>query len=139
MRRKRRALNLRQAREVGAQDIAVERHAHALADARHIDEAGAFQLLEMVRERCGADFVRMVQGAAGQRRVGAADLLEDLVAACQHDDARVTEFDTSCFSGEYVTGDVTREYLERLQVERSDAAKSLRREPRGKLKVIRGT
>jgi amidophosphoribosyltransferase len=65
--------------------------------------------------------------------------LEDLVAACQHDDARVAEFDTSCFSGEYVTGDVTPEYLERLQVERSDAAKSLRRERRGRLKVIRGS
>jgi amidophosphoribosyltransferase len=65
--------------------------------------------------------------------------LEDLVAACHHDDSRVTEFDTSCFSGEYVTGDVTPEYLERLQIERSDAAKSLRRERRGKLKVIRGT
>jgi amidophosphoribosyltransferase len=65
--------------------------------------------------------------------------LEDLVAACQHDDSRVTEFDTSCFSGEYVTGDVTPEYLERLQTERSDVAKSLRRERRGKLKVIRGT
>jgi amidophosphoribosyltransferase len=65
--------------------------------------------------------------------------LEDLVAACQHDDARVAEFDTSCFSGEYVTGDVTPEYLERLQVERSDAARSLRRERRGKLKVIRGS
>ncbi len=33
--------------------------------------------------------------------------LDDLVAACQHDDAQVTEFDTSCFSGEYVTGDIT--------------------------------
>src|SRR3569833_2461539 len=65
--------------------------------------------------------------------------LEDLVAACQHDDSRVAEFDTSCFSGEYVTGDVTPEYLERLQVERSDAAKSLRRERRGRLKVIRGS
>src|SRR5579862_6655886 len=64
--------------------------------------------------------------------------LEDLVAACHHEDSRVVEFDTSCFSGEYVTGDVTPEYLERLQVERSDAAKSLRRERRGKLKVIRG-
>jgi amidophosphoribosyltransferase len=64
--------------------------------------------------------------------------LDDLVSACQHDDARVAEFDTSCFSGEYITGDVTPEYLERLQVERSDEAKSLRREPRSKLKVIRG-
>ncbi|HKT72838.1 MAG TPA: amidophosphoribosyltransferase [Steroidobacteraceae bacterium] len=64
--------------------------------------------------------------------------LEDLVAACRHDDARVAEFDTSCFSGEYVTGDVTPDYLERLQLERSDEAKTLRREHRGKLKVIRG-
>jgi len=33
--------------------------------------------------------------------------LEDLIAACKHEDARIQEFDTSCFSGEYVTGDVT--------------------------------
>src|ERR1700754_5133022 len=65
--------------------------------------------------------------------------LEDLVSACRHDDAQVTEFDTSCFSREYITGNVTPEALERLQIERSDAAKSLRRERRGKLKVIRGT
>jgi amidophosphoribosyltransferase len=62
--------------------------------------------------------------------------LDDLVAACRHDDAQVTEFDTSCFSGEYVTGDVTPEYLARLQTERSDEAKSERREGRGSLKVV---
>jgi amidophosphoribosyltransferase len=65
--------------------------------------------------------------------------LEDLIAACQHEDARVREFDTSCFSGEYVTGDVTPEYLERLQLERADAAKHARRTRRGKLKVVRGS
>jgi amidophosphoribosyltransferase len=62
--------------------------------------------------------------------------LEDLIAACKHEDARIEEFDTSCFSGEYVTGDVTPEYLERLQLERSDAAKHARRGRRGKLKVV---
>ncbi len=62
--------------------------------------------------------------------------LEDLVAACRHDDAQVTDFDTSCFSGEYVTGDVTPEYLARLQSERSDQAKKERREGRGPLKVV---
>jgi amidophosphoribosyltransferase len=62
--------------------------------------------------------------------------LEDMVAACRHDDAHVTEFDTSCFSGEYVTGDITPEYLERLQLERSDEAKARRREGRGALKVV---
>jgi len=65
--------------------------------------------------------------------------LEDLIGACKHEDARIQEFDTSCFSGEYVTGDVTPEYLERLQLERSDAAKHARRERRAKLKVVRGS
>ena len=53
--------------------------------------------------------------------------LEDLIRAVQHHDASVTEFDTSCFSGEYVTGDVTAEYLARLEAERSDVAKAERR------------
>src|SRR5271170_7762946 len=64
--------------------------------------------------------------------------LDDLIAACKHEDARIQEFDTSCFSGEYVTGDITPEYLERLQLERSDAAKVARRERHSKLKVVRG-
>jgi amidophosphoribosyltransferase len=64
--------------------------------------------------------------------------LDDLIAACQHEDARVAEFDTSCFSGEYVTSDVTPEYLERLQLERSDEAKKLRGDRR-LLKVIRAS
>src|ERR1700722_1229153 len=74
--------------------------------------------------------------------IGAAWLiyqdLPSLVAACQHDNAKITEFDTSCFSGSYITGDVTPEYLQRLQNERSDAAKALRRdERRGSLRVVR--
>jgi amidophosphoribosyltransferase len=52
--------------------------------------------------------------------------LEDLKRAVRHHDAQVTEFDTSCFSGQYVTGDVTAEYLARLQAERSDQAKAQR-------------
>jgi amidophosphoribosyltransferase len=54
--------------------------------------------------------------------------LEDLVAACQHDTAAITEFDASCFSGIYVTGDITPEYLERLERERNDDAKAQRRD-----------
>ncbi|MFM7626459.1 MAG: amidophosphoribosyltransferase [Gammaproteobacteria bacterium] len=63
--------------------------------------------------------------------------LTDLMQACRHDDARVNEFDTSCFSGQYITGDVTPEYLARLQQNRSDAAKASRRGP-STLKVVRG-
>ena len=39
---------------------------------------------------------------------------------------RITAFDTSCFSGEYVTGDVTREFLARIEHERSDGVRAQR-------------
>jgi amidophosphoribosyltransferase len=56
--------------------------------------------------------------------------LDDLVRACQHHDSQIQKFDTSCFSGEYVTGDVTPDYLLRLQEERSDEAKAKRKQLR---------
>jgi amidophosphoribosyltransferase len=65
--------------------------------------------------------------------------LSDLIAACQHDDSRVVEFDTSCFSGEYVTGDVTPEYLAQLQEQRSDSAKARRRSAQLPLRLISGS
>jgi amidophosphoribosyltransferase len=52
--------------------------------------------------------------------------LDDLVAAVKWKTSPVEQFDTSCFSGEYVTGDITAEYLQWLQNERSDAAKQQR-------------
>jgi amidophosphoribosyltransferase len=64
--------------------------------------------------------------------------LDDMVAACRHDNAQIEEFDTSCFSGEYATGDVTFEYLDRLQRARSDEARSRRRLARMGLKAISG-
>jgi amidophosphoribosyltransferase len=57
--------------------------------------------------------------------------LIDLVGACRHDKTRIEEFDTSCFSGHYVTGDVSPEYLRRLEEHRSDAAKAQRRDAPG--------
>ena len=53
--------------------------------------------------------------------------LDDLVRACLHHDSHIEQFDTSCFSGEYVTGDITPAYLKRLEDERSDQAKAKRR------------
>ncbi len=46
--------------------------------------------------------------------------LEDLVRAVRYDNGDIAEFDTSCFSGHYVTGDVTPAYLARLAAMRSD-------------------
>ena len=48
--------------------------------------------------------------------------LDDLIDACQEGNAGITRFDTSCFSGEYITG-VEDGYLEDLQNRRSDQAK----------------
>ena len=52
--------------------------------------------------------------------------LGDLIEAVQYDQGEITQFDTSCFSGEYVTGDVTDEYLKKLEATRSDKAKKER-------------
>ena len=41
----------------------------------------------------------------------------------RHDNSDIREFDTSCFSGEYVTGDVTDEYLDEVERRRNDSAK----------------
>ena len=66
--------------------------------------------------------------------------LRDLVESVRHQRANVTHFDTSCFSGEYVTGDVTPEYLARVQAERSEQAKTRKRGAgRGSLKAVGST
>ncbi len=53
--------------------------------------------------------------------------LPDLIEACRIGNTRIDTFDTSCFSGEYVTG-VDRQYLEALESARSDAVRSQRRD-----------
>ena len=52
--------------------------------------------------------------------------LPDLIEACREGNDRIRRFDTSCFSGEYVTG-VKDGYLEKLQQVRSDEARTQRR------------
>jgi amidophosphoribosyltransferase len=48
--------------------------------------------------------------------------LDDLIDACREGNTGIKRFDTSCFSGEYITG-VEDGYLEDLQFRRSDKAK----------------
>lgn len=48
--------------------------------------------------------------------------LDDLIAACRDGNAAIGRFDTSVFSGEYITG-VKPGYLDELERERSDLAK----------------
>ena len=66
-----------------------------------------------------------------QKEIGADYLiyqdLEALKRAVSHDNSSITGFDDSCFSGNYITNDVSVEYLEELQNSRNDAAKRQRR------------
>ena len=50
--------------------------------------------------------------------------LEDLIEAVRYDKHPIESFETSCFSGEYLTGDVDEEYLVMLEQQRSDNAKA---------------
>ena len=52
--------------------------------------------------------------------------LHGLIRSVRHDNSAITEFDASCFSGEYVTGEVTEAYLHDLEERRNDNAKQAR-------------
>jgi amidophosphoribosyltransferase len=52
--------------------------------------------------------------------------LDDLVAAVAEGNEHLTDFDTSCFSGQYVTG-LDDGYLDRIAALRADVAKAERR------------
>src|SRR5574340_248688 len=45
--------------------------------------------------------------------------LDDLKAAVQKCNPQIVKFDCSCFDGEYITGDITAEYLDRVEAARA--------------------
>jgi amidophosphoribosyltransferase len=49
--------------------------------------------------------------------------IEDLIEAVRYDKHPIDHFETSCFTGEYITGDVDRAYLDTLEQQRSDNAR----------------
>jgi amidophosphoribosyltransferase len=76
--------------------------------------------VEQVRELIGADWLIYQD-------------LDDLIGSVHYENSDIDEFDTSCFSGHYVTGDVTEAYLQRLESQRSDGAKADREARRRRL------
>jgi len=48
--------------------------------------------------------------------------IEDLISSAHKGNTKITEFDTSCFTGEYVTGDVSTDYLEHIESTRNNYA-----------------
>jgi len=49
--------------------------------------------------------------------------IEDMIESVRQGNPDIENFDTSCFNGEYVTGDITPDYLQALEQRRSDMAK----------------
>ena len=105
------------ARDAGANKVYL---ASAAPPVRHpnvygIDMPVASELIaygrteQQVQEEIGADWLIY------QR-------LEDLVSSCREGNEHIEEFDTSVFSGQYVTG-IGEDYLDELELQRSDAAK----------------
>jgi amidophosphoribosyltransferase len=52
--------------------------------------------------------------------------LADLIEAAREGNPKIKQFDASCFDGVYITGDVSQEYLDRIERARNDSAKTER-------------
>ena len=61
--------------------------------------------------------------------------LDDLIESVRFEDSEVKDFDTSCFSGDYVTNDVTQTYLQKIELQRNDAAQSKQEKERKQIEI----
>ena len=106
------------AREAGAKKVYVASAAPAVRypNVYGIDMPSASELIahnrttEEVAETIGADWVIYQD-------------IEDLVDSASRGNKKIKTFDTSCFTGEYVTGDVSKDYLAHIESMRNDSAK----------------
>lgn len=88
-----------------------------------IDMAAAHELIAHNRSE------EEVAVAIGADRLIFQDIA-DLEEAVRRGNPQLQRFDTSCFTAEYVTGDIDRRYLEALERQRSDTAKLKRNHQR---------
>ena len=68
--------------------------------------------VEQIREAIGADWLIFQD-------------IEDLLKSSNRGNPKIKRFDTSVFDGEYITGDIDKQYLENLEKLRSDTAKNI--------------
>ena len=57
--------------------------------------------------------------------------INDLISSAQRGNKKIKQFDTSCFTGEYVTGDVSADYLAHIESIRNDTAKEIQNSDEG--------
>lgn len=79
--------------------------------------------------------VEQIQELIGADRLFYQDL-NDLIASATEGNPQISDFDTSCFSKHYVTGDISDEYLQGLEALRNDDAKKLRVKPPSRLRDV---
>jgi amidophosphoribosyltransferase len=91
-----------------------------------IDMPAAHELIAHARSE------EEVATAIGADRLVFQDLA-DLEKAVRRGNSELIRFDTSCFTAEYVTGDIDRGYLDSLERQRSDGAKLKREKGEGKV------
>jgi amidophosphoribosyltransferase len=82
--------------------------------------------------------VEELQALLGADRLIYQDL-PDLVEAVRAGNPQITRFDTSVFTGEYITQDITTEYLNQLELFRSDAAKEARKRAASQMIELQST
>ena len=110
---------IRMAREAGARKVYFASAAPPVRfpNVYGIDMPAASELIANGRT------VEQIEELIGADRLIYQDLY-GLIRSVRHDNSDISQFDTSCFSGEYVTEDVTAEYLRELEESRCDEAKA---------------
>ena len=73
------------------------------------------------------------------RLIGADKLifqdLHSLIISVQQENPAIREFDASVFTGQYVTGDITQDYLDKVAEQRNDSAKKMREKDATNLEI----
>ena len=73
------------------------------------------------------------------RLIGADKLifqdLNSLIISVQQENPAIREFDASVFTGQYVTGDITQDYLDKIAEQRNDSAKKKREKDATNLEI----
>jgi amidophosphoribosyltransferase len=106
------------ARDVGAKKVYF---ASAAPPVRHPNVYG-IDMPAITEFIANGKSIEEINGIIGSDRLF-YQTLEDLIEATSIGENPPTRFDTSCFNGEYITGDIDEAYLERLFNSRNDMAK----------------
>ena len=61
--------------------------------------------------------------------------LNSLIISVQQENPAIREFDASVFTGQYVTGDITQDYLDKIAAQRNDSAKKKREKDATNLEI----